>query len=144
MSRYLNGSLEERCTTKYIYVHIFCRSSRDLTFSDKILQGVRGDKWQHKNFDLEISFCFSLPISSFQRATAVSYKNNFHLRWRRVLSFEAVYFQKFVIHLFNTLKSIKKRLYIQKYNWKNLSVISLQFEVSFLICRDHYRLKISK
>ena len=33
----------------HLYVHIFCRSSRDLPFLDKILQRVRGEKWQLKS-----------------------------------------------------------------------------------------------
>ena len=69
-----NRSLEERCTTEYIYVQNFYRSSRDLAFPDKILRGVRGVKWQLKNLgiflgklslDLGISFC-CLSVLSFE------------------------------------------------------------------------------
>ena len=46
----MNRSLKERCTTEYIYVHIFCRISPDLAFPEKILLIVWGDDWQLKNF----------------------------------------------------------------------------------------------
>ena len=62
-----------------IYVHSFCRSSREITFPDKILQEVCGGKCQLKTFkffsnklslDLEISTYFSSLSTSFKRATA--------------------------------------------------------------------------
>ena len=42
-----NGSLTERMPN-WINVLIFFWSSRDLTFPDKTLRGVRGEKWQLK------------------------------------------------------------------------------------------------
>ena len=64
----------------WINVLIFFWSSRDLTFPDKTLKGVRGEKWQLKKniwifldklfLDLAISFCFPSLVSFFQRSTA--------------------------------------------------------------------------
>ena len=33
----------------HLYVHIFCRTSRDLPFLNKILQRVRGERWHLKS-----------------------------------------------------------------------------------------------
>ena len=115
-----------------IYVHIFCRSSRDLAFPDKTLQGVRGKSGRWKtfgffstNFHLRFPFVFHrlFHLSKEQKLG----KSNFLPRWRRLLSFEEVYF----IFLFNALKSIKNRPYIQKYNWKDNWVISSRFMAIF-------------
>ena len=122
-----NRSLEERCTTEYIYVHNFYRSSRDLAFPDKILRGVRGVKWQLKNLgiflgklslDLGISFCCL-----------------------SVLSFEEVYFRHrnmFIYTSITTGCTYKNKLKSPKW------VISVRSLKANFICRNHYAMTISK
>ena len=81
--RFLGSPRGEYCNSPengrfdHLYVHIFCRISLDLPFLDKILQRVRGEKWQLKslrffstNYHLTQGFLFSSLISSLQRATA--------------------------------------------------------------------------
>ena len=122
-----NRSLEERCTTEYIYGHNFYRSSRDLAFPDKILRGVRGVKWQLKNLgiflgklslDLGISFCCL-----------------------SVLSFEEVYFRHrnmFIYTSITTGCTYKNKLKSPKW------VISVRSLKANFICRNHYAMTISK
>ena len=53
--RFMGFSRGEHCNSlengrfDHLYVHIYCRSSRDLPFLDKIIQRVRGEKWQLKS-----------------------------------------------------------------------------------------------
>ena len=114
-----NGSLKERCITDYVYVHIFCRSSRDLAFPDKVLQGVRGGKKQLKyprifldklwrKFLLFFIAYFSLPKSeSSVKTISISADDDFS-PLRCIFRHRNMFIQH--------ANKYKNRLYIQKYN----------------------------
>ena len=125
-----NGSLEERCTTEYIYVHNFYRSSRDLTFPDKILRGVRGVKWQLKNLGIFLG--------------KLSLDLGFHFVVYRFSPLRR-YISDIAICLFNTLTSITTGC-TYKNKLKSLRwVISVRsLKANFIICRNHYAMTISK
>ena len=66
----------------HLYVHIFCRSSRDLPFLNKILQRVRGEKWHLKSLwvflnqlslDLGISFFIAYFILTMSNSSVKTF-----------------------------------------------------------------------
>ena len=110
------------------YVQNFCRSSRDLSFPDKILQGVREEKSQLKdlwifsqtNYHLNWGFPHAFFIAYFILSVSISSVKivsisadsdfpplrNYIFKRRNLLI-------KYVI-------KYKNRLYTSKYNWKDL------------------------
>ena len=95
------------------YVQSFCRSSRDLSFPDKILQGVREEKLQLKDLRIFFIAYFILSVSiSSVKIVSISADSDFpplrnYIFKRRNL------FIKYV-------SKYKNRLYTSKYNWKDL------------------------
>ena len=88
---------------------------------ERILQGVREEKLQRPldfsqtNYHLNGGFphvfhCLFHPYREKQLG-----KNNFHLSGRRLLSLKEIYFQTSYVNKY------ENRLYIYKYNWKELN-----------------------
>ena len=105
-----------------LMIHSFCRSSRDLAFPDKILQGVREEKLQLKDLWIFhkqtitwardfLMFFFSSLILSFH-IIPISADNEFS-PLRNYIFKRRNLFIKYV-------SKYKSRPYMYKYNWKDL------------------------